>query len=482
MGRQLAPVGRLGSLALVGLSLILPSCTAAGNGAAAVPASERIQVVDNFGASDLEQKFQDVAKRVSPTVVAISATEASIATDASLRNDDINPDKLASMLDAVDRTVGTGFIIDSDGYIVTNDHVVAKAEQLWVATDSHKVYPAIVVASDPRADIAVLKIPAEHLPAAHFSRSAVHRGQWNIAIGNPYGLASGGEMAVSIGVVSATNRSLPRLSDKEDRLYSDLIQTTAQINPGNSGGPLFNLSGEVIGINAAVILPQKQTNGIGFAIPIDSHVLRIIENLKQGRETTYGYLGVKVSAPTPRERREAGLDSSAGARIESIEPKSPAAAAHLEAGDIIAELDGDVVHDSDDFVRLIGMSPVSEPVKAVVYHHGPRNVTLRLRARHDAQQASNPKRLHWRGMLLGPIPSCWDFGSDKRPAFGLMVIGVESRSASALEGVRPGSVITTVAGKPVHDVVELQKIVTDTPAEQCRIEMANSSNAVVSAN
>src|SRR6185503_878065 len=114
---------------------------------------------------------------------------------------------------------------------------------------------------------------------ARFSQFPARRGQWTLAIGNPYGLASAGEMAVSVGVVSATSRSLPRLSGKEDRLYSDLIQTTAQINPGNSGGPLFNLAGDVIGVNTAVILPQKQTNGIGFAIPVTDEMLGEVEQL-----------------------------------------------------------------------------------------------------------------------------------------------------------------------------------------------------------
>src|SRR5439155_11789612 len=182
-----------------------------------------------------------------------------------VRSEEMNPEKLQSILDQTTRTVGTGFIFDSDGYILTNEHVVGEAEQLWVTTDDHKVYPAIIVGSDPRADLAVLKIPASHLPVVKWGDGTMlHRGQWTIAIGNPYGLATEGEMCMSVGVVSATSRSLPKLASKENRLYSDLIQTTAQINPGNSGGPLFDLGGNVIGINTAVILPQKQTNGIGF--------------------------------------------------------------------------------------------------------------------------------------------------------------------------------------------------------------------------
>src|SRR5687768_16522572 len=220
----------------------------------------------------------------------------------------MNTEKLERVLARGTRMVGTGMVIDPDGYILTNEHVVGEAEQLWVTTDDKKVYPAMVIGSDPRADLAVLKIPARGLPAVTWADPAkIRRGQWTIAIGNPYGLAAEGEMCMSVGVVSAIGRSLPKLSGKEDRLYSDLIQTTAQINPGNSGGPLFDINGDVIGINAAVILPQKQTNGIGFVFPMCPRVLRIINHLKEGREVVYGYMGVRVSTATARERRQAGV-------------------------------------------------------------------------------------------------------------------------------------------------------------------------------
>jgi serine protease Do len=444
-----------------------------------------MEVVDNFGASDLEQRFQDVAKRVSSSVVAISATESTIESEATVRSDDLNPDKLAGMLETVDRTVGTGFVVDSDGYILTNDHVVANAEQLWVTTDSHQVYPAIVVGTDPRADLAVLKIPATNLPVVRFAQNLTRRGQWTLAIGNPYGLAAGGEMSVSVGVVSALNRSLPRLSGKEDRLYSGLIQTTAQINPGNSGGPLFNLNGDVVGINTAVILPQKQTNGIGFAIPMDARVTRIVENLKQGHEVVYGYLGVRVTSATQRERRDAGLDENAsGVRIESMEPNSPASQAKLKVGDILTQIDGATVRDSDDFVRLVGMCPVASPVKAVIYRGGAETVSVNLRPRPTPPQTvtRDSQRFRWRGMLLGPIPAGWDFRPAKKPASGVMVIGIDAKSPMNGDGIKAGSVITAVAGKLVHSISELQRIINDTPATQCRVEMANPTSAVVAAN
>lgn len=475
--------------ALVGLASLAASCSSAGRppqgSAAAIVAAEHIEVVDNFGAADLEQRFQDVAKRISPCVVAISATESTIETEATLRSDELNPEKLAGLLETVDRTVGTGFIVDADGYILTNDHVVANAEQLWVTTDSHKVYPAIVVGTDPRADLAVLKIPASHLPVAHFANGVAHRGQWTVAIGNPYGLAGGGEMSVSVGVISAMNRSLPRLSGKEDRLYSGLIQTTAQINPGNSGGPLFDLNGDVVGINTAVILPQKQTNGIGFAIPSDSHIQRIVGNLKQGREVVYGYLGVRVSGPTPRELREAGLpEDAAGVRIESVEVGSPAASAKLKPGDIITQLDGETIRDSDDFVRLVGMCPVAEPVKAIIFRGAPQDIELKLRARPTPAQTvtHGNQRLRWRGMLLGPIPAGWQ-GADKKAATsGILVIGVDTKSPLLGEGIKAGAVITSVAGKAIRDLAELQRVINDTPAAECRIQLENTPSVVVSAD
>ena len=200
------------ALALVGLL----SCTNQGLGPVGQPsaalAAARVSPGDSFGEtldlSGLQDRFADVAQRIAPSVVAISATEATFNVDAALRADDLNPNRLAALLSGSDRTVGTGFVVDADGYILTNDHVVAHCEQLWVTTDDRKVYPAMVIGSDPRADLAVLKIPARNLPAVKWADPAkLKRGQWTIAIGNPYGLAAEGELAMSVGVVSATGRS-----------------------------------------------------------------------------------------------------------------------------------------------------------------------------------------------------------------------------------------------------------------------------------
>jgi S1-C subfamily serine protease len=344
----------------------------------------------------------------------------------------------------------------------------------------------MVIGSDPRADLAVLKIPARNLPAIKWADPAkLKRGQWTIAIGNPYGLSAEGEMCMSVGVVSATGRSLPKLSGKEDRLYSDLIQTTAQINPGNSGGPLFDINGEVIGINAAVILPQKQTNGIGFAIPGNARVMRIVENLKKGGEVVYGYLGVKASTPTARERRAAGIDGELGAFVDTVESKSPAEAAGLKRGDIVVTFNGETITDGDHFIRVVGSAPVEEGVKTTIVRGEKRQeMTIQLRRREIATAAvtRDKQRLRWRGLLLGPVPANWGFGAaDKKraPAAGVMVLGVLPDSPFAKDGVAQGAVITAIAGKPVAGITDLQSLINDLPSEQCSLQLAGQEAAAV---
>jgi serine protease Do len=478
-------------LVLVGLLL---SCTdqhtlpvgqpAAALAADRVPASNASDgFAETLELSGLQDRFAAVAKRVSSTVVAISATEAAFNYESALRADDLNPDRLASLLAGSDRTVGTGFVIDGDGYILTNDHVVAHAEQLWVTTDDRKVYPAMVVGSDPRADLAVLKIPASKLNAVKWADpSKVKRGQWTIAIGNPYGLAAEGEMCMSVGVVSAIGRSLPKLSGKEDRLYSDLIQTTAQINPGNSGGPLFDINGEVVGINAAVILPQKQTNGIGFAIPGSPRVMQIVDNLKRGNEVVYGYLGVKATTPTARERQSAKIADDRGALVESIEPNSPAAAAGLKMGDIVVRFNGRPIRDGDEFIRSVGAAPLDEKGVSAVIVRGDRrqDVTLKLRRREIAQAAvtKEKQRLKWRGLVLGPVPANWSFpGKKTATSVGVVVLSVLPDSPFAKD-VTQGAVITAISGKSVAGITELQALLNDFPTgQQCALTFAGQDAA-----
>jgi serine protease Do len=420
--------------------------------------------------ADLQARFQAISDKVAPAVVAISASTQADLSPSACRTEEMSGDRLQAFLSKTTRMVGTGFIIDADGYILTNDHVIDDAEQLWITTDDRRVYPAIVIGSDPRSDLAVLKIPGHHLPTVHFGDgAAVHRGAWSIAVGNPYGLSGEGGMCVSVGVVSAVHRSLPRLSDSENRLYSNLIQTTAQINPGNSGGPLFDLHGDVIGINTAVIMPQKTVNGIGFALPVDDHLRSIVSRLKNGNEIVYGYLGVIVVNPSDRDRESAGITRPIGARVDTVEAQSPAEG-KIDLNDLVISVEGHTVTDSTTFIRLVGSAPLSRPVSISVIRGGKALTvltTLRKRPMPVAAVTTATQRLRWGGMLLGPLSIDTDGKCD-----GLVVLNIDPASPFMKQGLHEGSIITTVAGRSISELAQLQGIINDTPFERCAIGVA----------
>jgi len=500
MGRTWVGRGKLAASVIVGLSTAawllpragLPSSVAADADHADVNRSaemtddrmESIDAADSLDAPALQQKFLAIAQETGPAVVAISGAEQMPFVDG-IRPDDLTPQRLEGLLAHTTRTVGTGFFFDSDGYILTNEHVIEDSAEFWVTTDDKRVFPAIVVASDARADLAVLKIPARHQPTVRFA-AGCQRGQWALTLGNPYGLATEGEMALSVGVVSATGRSLPSLASKEDRLYCGLIQTTAQINPGNSGGPLLDLDGRVLGINTAVIMPQKQTNGIGFAIPATADLLVEVDQLRQGWPVIYGYLGVTVTNLSSMERAALGLPDSSGVRVESVETGSPAAAADgLKAGDVVVQFDGQDTPDTDRFVRLVGSAEIDKSVKLRVLRGG-KLVLARCkptRRMTPSVLTNHTDRIAWCGMTLGPTPDNWPVDApvisltisdvklpgktaakEAKTGRGLMVMGIEDASPLRKEGVTAGCVIDTVAGHPVSSVADLQRIIEDKPA------------------
>jgi serine protease Do len=470
---------------LLGLGALSLSCSKSPHPAtrqflASGPATSSVTIDNSIDPGDLsalaglEARFEKLANKLAASVVAVSASSQVFDADDMLRAEDLNADKLDGLLDRTTRMVGTGLIIHEDGFILTNEHVVGDALNVWVTLDSGKVYPALVVGTDPRSDLAVLKIPASNLKPVTFAApgTALRRGQWAIALGNPYGLATAGNQAMSVGVISALDRSLPKLSRKENRLYSGLIQTTTPINPGNSGGPLFNIEGEVIGINTAVILPEKKTNGIGFALPISQQLLSSIEALKDGREIVYAYLGVTVSTPTERERRTAGASPDEGVRVDSVDRDSPAQTV-LRENDIVTRIDGTSVRDSDQFVRTIGSVPVDRATRLTLVRDGREttcSVFLRKRSVAPTTVTRENRRLRWEGLLLGGVPQNWSPKNGPKPKEGLVVLAVSKSSRFAKEGqtqqIREGDVILSIAGRPLADVTDLQKLLNDLPPSQ----------------
>ena len=409
----------------------------------------RSDTVDLLG---LEQSFRHVARTVTPGVVSIAAAaDPAPAAAAGLRSAQLTADVVSNLLDGGPRVVGTGFCVDADGYIVTNEHVVRDARQLYVTTDEGTTYAALVVGTDPRSDLAVLKIPARLPPVDFAAPGTLYRGQWTVAVGNPVGLAGNGNLCVSVGVVSATGRELPRLSEREGRLYTNLIQTTAEVNPGNSGGPLFDLHGKVIGVVTAVVLPQEQTNGIGFAMPVDAAMLAKIDLLKQGRPVTHGFLGISVR-PTAE-----------GVAVSGVGEATPAGGL-VEVGDVLLRLGGEAVRDPAAFVRLVSDAPTDCDVPLVVRRDGAEvALAVRLRPRQDlvAGVDLSNQRLAWRGASLGVAVG--------EPRGGVRICRLDPDSPLIARGLTVGSVIAQVAGRPVRDLVTLQTVVDETPAELCQI-------------
>lgn len=259
--------------------------------------------------------------------------------------------------------LGSGVIIDREGYILTNQHVVSEAEKITVTLPDGREFKGELKGQDVRADLAVIKINARNLPAAFLGDSNKLRiGEWVVAIGNPFGFAlQSTEPTVTVGVVSALHRSLGR-AVSIDKDYGDLIQTDAAINPGNSGGPLVNLKGEIVGINVAIFSTSGGYQGVGFAIPINN-AKRIIERLIEGKKILYGWLGVTVQDLTEDLAEYFGLADKNGALAVGVMESSPAQKAGLKEGDVIRKFDDKPVNNVRELLNLVNMTEVGRKIK-----------------------------------------------------------------------------------------------------------------------
>lgn len=428
--------------------------------------AEPVKTSETVQLAGLQERFATVADQVTPSIVAISAVGVDVSPTALLIDAEVDGPQLAAALDRVSRTVGTGFVIDAEGYILTAEHVVSDAEQLWITTDDQRVYPAMVVGSDPRSDLAVLKISAKGLTPVKFAPSSVvKRGQWALTLGNPYGLATGGELSMSVGIVSATHRALPRLSAQENRLYTNLIQTTAEINPGNSGGPLFDLEGRVIGVNAAVVLPQKNTNGIGFAFAISDELINKVKLMKAGHAVEHAYMGVSVSS----------AGATGGARIDSIMSGGPSATSGIEVGDVVTAINDVAVNSSESFAETVTGLPLDKSATVRYIRDGrsaSAKITPRLRPGDRKVVSRHNQRLNIGGMVIGACPE------------GYRVLSISDRSQFRKHGIEKGSLVTGAGGKKAESLVDLLTMLTgqtaaiDSPAKDSgAIAAANASIA-----
>lgn len=266
------------------------------------------------------------------------------------------------------QSVGSGFIISADGYILTNHHVIDGAESVIVRLSDREEYKAEVVGSDPRTDVALLKVDAKSLPTVKTGNSdSLKVGSWVLAIGAPFGL----DYTVTAGIVSAKGRNLP------DDTYVPFIQTDVAINPGNSGGPLINLQGEVVGINAQIYTRSGGFMGLSFAIPIEI-AMNVVEQIKQTGKVERGFLGVQVQEVTSDLARSFNMEKPSGALVAQAYPDTPAEKAGIQAGDIILSFDGKAIEKSADLPPIVGVTPLNKTVNVVVLRQGKR-MTIKVK-------------------------------------------------------------------------------------------------------
>jgi serine protease Do len=347
---------------------------------------------------------------------------------------------------------GSGFFVSADGYIVTNNHVVDSAVEVEIVTDDDKTMTAKVIGTDPKTDLALIKVETSEHPYLKLAKSKPRIGEWVVAVGNPFGLGG----TVTAGIVSAEGR------DIGSGPYDDFIQIDAPVNKGNSGGPTFNLKGEVIGVNTAIFSPSGGSVGIAFDIP-STTVAQIIPQLKDGGKVDRAWLGVQIQPVTSDIAESIGLQVAKGALIAQPQADSPGAKAGLKAGDVITEVNSDEIADARDLARKIGNMKPGTTVKLSVYRDGKTEaVSVTLGELKDAktQKASlKPEKadqLSALGLELMPANSVDGAGDE-----GVAVTGVDGSGKGADLGFAVGDVILKVGGKSVATPKDLTAAMAD---------------------
>ncbi|MGQ3672870.1 Do family serine endopeptidase [Xanthobacter sp. TB0136] len=339
---------------------------------------------------------------------------------------------------------GSGFFISADGYVVTNNHVVDGADEVEVTATDGKEYTARVIGTDPRTDVALLKIDnVSDLPWVKLAESAPRVGDWVIAVGNPFGLGG----TVTAGIVSARGR------DIGSGPYDDFLQIDAPINRGNSGGPTFSLNGEVIGVNTAIVSPSGGNVGIAFAIPSET-VATVVQQLRDSGKVSRGYIGVQIQPLTEELASGLGIKQTEGALVSQVQPGAPGEKAGVKASDVIVKVNGEAIKDARELSRKIGMLKPGTKVDLELIRDG-KTMTVPLtldqlpgdidaKPGEGADSSADVKGLPRLGLQLAPAGSVDGAGAE-----GVVVTGVDPRGLAAAQGLRTGDVILKVGDKTI---------------------------------
>lgn len=393
-----------------------------------------------------QKAFSNVSKKVTPSVVNISTVSRKKMVQPFFEMNPFFEDFFGAPQARRDKSLGSGFLISKDGYIVTNDHVVRDAESIQVKLSNDKVYDAKVVGGDAKTDIAVIKINADDLPVAVLGDSdKLDVGQWAIAIGNPFGL----DRTMTVGVISATGRSNVGIET-----YENFIQTDASINPGNSGGPLLNVYGEVIGINTAIVASGQ---GLGFAIPINM-AKPIFTQLIQKGSVSRGYMGVTIQPVTEELAQSFGLKQAKGALVNSIIKGSPADKAGILQGDVITALNSTEIKDPSHLQRMVAEAGIGKTAKVTIFREGKiieLNMTLASADSAPKQRLDSGGKRQQGGEadLLGLVVE------DAEPGEGVVVAAVAKGGAAGEAGIRRGDIIVSINRKRVSNKAEYSSII-----------------------
>src|ERR1700742_5171106 len=425
--------------------------------------------------------FADIVERVKPSVISVKVNiNEKVAKGDDNNSDEDSPFQPGSPMERFFRRFGgpdglppnlrggprggrvimgqgSGFFISTDGYAVTNNHVVDGASKVEVTLDDGKSYTAKVIGTDARTDLALIKIEGRSdFPFARLSAGKPRIGDWVLAVGNPFGLGG----TVTAGIVSAVGR------DIGSGPYDDFLQIDAPVNKGNSGGPAFNVDGEVVGVNTAIYSPSGGSVGIAFSIP-SATVKNVINQLKDKGSVSRGWIGVQIQPVTPDIADSLGLKKAEGALVAEPQANGPAAKAGIESGDVITAVNGETVKDARELARTIGGFAPGNAVKLNVLHKGQDKVvsltlgqlpnTIEAKADNDNDDKGSAARgtdVPKLGMTVAPANSVAGAGKD-----GVVVTEVDPKSAAAERGFKEGDVILEVAGKSVANAGDVREAI-----------------------
>jgi serine protease Do len=417
------------------------------------------QSQQQVGAIDPSRGFSELVDRVMPAVVSVEVKFTNTA--AADENGDQIPEQFKEFFEQFPQFrerfgdqrrerpkqgggLGSGFVISADGYVVTNNHVVEKADEVKVSFENGTSYDAKVIGTDPKTDLALLKIQSDKtFPMVAFTDTDAKVGDWVMAVGNPFGLGG----TVTQGIVSARGRNIG------SGPYDDFLQIDASINRGNSGGPAFNLEGEVIGVNTAIFSPSGGSVGIGFAIPANM-VKNVVESLKTDGAVTRGWLGVRIQGVTDELAEGLGLKEARGAVVSDLTEKSPAQDAGIKQGDTILDFNGQAIKDSRDLSRVVASVKPGTEVPVNLIRDG-KAMTLKVKI--GVMPNETPRMA---GKAEAPSNALAGLGLEVAPAddgAGVKVLKVDPKSVAAEKGIKAGDTILEVAGVEVQSPSDVAK-------------------------